>query len=231
MNFSWAQYKGNLDWLEPRTIFLTISGSRAYGTQTPTSDFDFRGIAIAPKEYYLGFNKRFEQVESKDPDLTIFELQKFIKLATDCNPNIVEILYTDPSNHLIVTPAGGRLLDNRELFLSQKAKHTFSGYAISQLKRIKEDWSTRDLKHAMHLVRLMTMCREILQDGEVIVKRPDADFLLSIRNGAWSYEKLIEWADKQDKELTELMKVSKLPKAPDRNKIDKLCVELIEEAL
>jgi hypothetical protein len=77
----------------------------------------------------------------------------------------------------------------------------------------------------------MTMCREILQNGKVIVKRPDAPFLLSIRNGAWSYEQLVDWAQKQDNELTALMRCSILPKSPDMNKLDKLCIELMEEAL
>ena len=62
-----------------------------------------------------------------------------------------------------------------------------------------------DTKHAMHLVRLMRMCREILQGKGVFVKRPDAEELLAIRNGSWKYDDLIEWAGKQDAELTEIM--------------------------
>ena len=83
----------------------------------------------------------------------------------------------------------------------------------------------------MHLVRLMTMCREILEEGVIRTRRPDAEFLLSIRNGAWSYDQLAAWAERQDSELTTLMSTSKLPKTPDRKKIDKLCVEMMEEAL
>ena len=230
--FDWSQYKGNLPWLKDRTIYLTVSGSRAYGTHVEgVSDWDYRGIAVAPREYYLGVMNRFEQAECKDPDLTIFDLQKFIKLATDGNPNISEMLYTEPSDRLIVTPLGQRLIDNRDLFLSQKAKHTFSGYAYAQLKRIKESNFAERLKPAMHLVRLMTMCREILEEGVIRTRRPDAEFLLSIRNGAWSYDQLAAWAERQDSELTTLMSTSKLPKTPDRKKIDKLCVEMMEEAL
>lgn len=89
-----------------------------------------------------------------------------------------------------------------------------------------------DTKHAYHLVRLIRMCREILTDGKVIVKRPDREELLAIRNGAWSYEQLIEFAEKEDKSLNELYATSTaLPKSPDKNKIDELCIKLVESSL
>lgn len=84
-------------------------------------------------------------------------------------------------------------------------------------------------KHALHLVRLLTMCKEILSTGKVIVKRPDAEFLLSIRNGAWDYNKLISWAEQQEKEIMAIK--SDLPYAPDIKKLDELCVELVESML
>jgi hypothetical protein len=83
----------------------------------------------------------------------------------------------------------------------------------------------------MHLVRLLRMCREILAEGRVVVRRPDAEELLAIRSGAWPYERLIEWAKAEDQALTELMRTSPLPREPDRAAIDRLCVELTEEGL
>lgn len=73
-----------------------------------------------------------------------------------------------------------------------------------------------DTKHAMHLVRLLRMGEEILRTGNVIVKRPDAEELLSIRNGAKTYEEIIKWAEKKDNEIRgELYKNTKLPKRSD----------------
>jgi hypothetical protein len=95
---------------------------------------------------------------------------------------------------------------------------------------LEEKWGY-DTKHAGHLVRLLRMCREILATGKVIVKRPDRDELLAIRNGAWKYEDLIAWAALQDEELTQMMKTSVLPRAPDRNALDLLCQQLVEESL
>jgi uncharacterized protein len=354
-----VRYEGNLTWLAAQTILLVKHGSTAYGLNTPTSDLDIKGVAVAPKSVYLGFSKQFEQAESNNPDLVVFEIRKFFRLAAECNPNIIEVLWVDESDILKVTPAGQKLRDLRQAFLSKKAKHTFSGYAMSQLKRIKghyrwlknppteaptreeyglpertlipkdqlaaaqsaiekklavwnlddmsgiepaarqalqqsmaellaeisvtddslwqrgarsigyddnfielldrerrylarqRDWESYrhwlasrnparaeleakhgfDTKHAMHLVRLMRMCREILDTGSVFVKRSDREELLAIRNGAWSYEQLVEWSEKQDKELTERMKLSSLPHSADREKLDQVCVQLVEEAL
>jgi hypothetical protein len=75
------------------------------------------------------------------------------------------------------------------------------------------------------------MCKEILTTGQVRVKRDDAEELLSIRNGAWSYEKLIDWADKMDGEMDSWMKDSPMPHSPDRVALDKVCCEIVESML
>ena len=83
-----ALYHGALTWVPQRTIFLTRAGSHAYGLATPESDLDLRGIVIPPKGYFLGFWHRFEQAESTDPDLVIYDIRKFFHLAAACNPSI-----------------------------------------------------------------------------------------------------------------------------------------------
>uniref|UniRef100_A0AAU8GFA1 Nucleotidyltransferase n=1 Tax=Salmonella phage vB_SEnST11_KE23 TaxID=3161174 RepID=A0AAU8GFA1_9CAUD len=73
-----------------------------------------------------------------------------------------------------------------------------------------------DTKHAMHLVRLMRMAEEILTDGKVLVKRPDAQELLDIRGGKWTLDELLAWADEKDRYIREdLYKKTDLPRATD----------------
>lgn len=346
----------DIEWLWPRTLFLTAHGSHAYGTNLPTSDRDYKGFAVPPKEYFLGYAKRFEQAEFKgDPDMVVYGIQKFFKLAADCNPSIIEVLFTDQADHQIVHPLAIPILQKRDLFISKKAKFTFSGYAVSQLKKIRshkrwidggpqkpperadfglpenplipknqldavqaaikkqieawdidlthmddalridlqekissslaeqgvlkdnqwilagkklglednfielmdaerrfggavnewrsyQTWLVQrnpqrsvleakwgyDTKHGMHLIRLMRMCREILEGKGVQVKRHDAEELLAIRHGLWTYDQLLEWADRQEDELNELYKTSKLPKSPPTLELDKLLVETVE---
>ena len=122
------------------TIFLVKHGSMAYGTNTPTSDVDEKGVAVPPgREYYYG-PKVFEQKDGgweDGHDRCIYDLRKFISLASSCNPNIVEVLYVDKEDRLKLTNVGEILLGMRSLFLSQKAAKTFVGYAVAQLHRIK----------------------------------------------------------------------------------------------
>lgn len=88
-----------------------------------------------------------------------------------------------------------------------------------------------DCKHASHLVRLLRMCREILETKKVNVYREDAAELLSIRNGAWDYDRLMEFVQEEEVRIDEAYKKSTLPKSPDRNKLDKLCIALVERGL
>ena len=134
-----ANKSSHISWIKDRTIFLTVHGSRAYGLETPESDYDYRGICIPPKEYYFSFHKNFEQAELKapEPDATVFDLQKFFNLTSQGNPNTLELLFTEPSDHLVLTDLGRILLDNREQFLSRNLKERYIGYAKAQAHRIK----------------------------------------------------------------------------------------------
>lgn len=136
--FDWLQYRGSREWLRERTLFLTLHGSHAYGTNIETSDIDIKGVAVAPVEHYLGFHTNFEQAEQNEPvDMVIFEISKFMKLASACNPNVVEILFTDPKHHLQVHPVMEKLLAVKDSFLSRQAYFRFVNYAMDQLRRIE----------------------------------------------------------------------------------------------
>lgn len=86
-----------------------------------------------------------------------------------------------------------------------------------------------DLKHVVHLIRLLRMAREILEEGVVRVKRPDAEELLAIRRGAWTYEQIIEFAEREDENLNEVVKNCTLPKVPDMHFFDNMIREMILE--
>jgi len=377
--------------LKERTIILTVAGSRAYGMHTATSDVDMKGVCIPTAPYFHGFMRRFEQADKSShmtpfiPDLTdeeraaveatkiegsVYDIRKFCLLASQANPNILDVLFCRDEEVRICTDLGERLRDARDLFVSAKAMHTFSGYANQQLKRIKthrrwlmnppsgkptraeydlpestlipkdqlgaaeaavrkrmDEWeidygqledaeiihiqmelATRmaeietalgidpdtgekdeakwlaaarsiglddnfvdlmhrekrykaaliewqqyqhwvktrnperaalekkhgfDTKHGAHLVRLLRMGSEILTTGQVHVWREDAEELLAIRAGAWSYEKLIEWSENLDAEMRRIFAAREytIPKSPKSKEIDALCQELVEEAL
>jgi hypothetical protein len=84
-----------------------------------------------------------------------------------------------------------------------------------------------DTKHAMHLVRLMRMGLEILQTGELHVRRPDAEELRAIRDGALSYDELMEIATALQSKMGEAAEACKLPADVDDVRVDRLMFELV----
>ena len=133
--------------VERRTILIGLAGSHGYGLNRPGSDLDYRGVFIAPKEYYLGFDK-IEQKEkgwdtepgmfdflNGEKDTVIYELKKFIQLLAGANPNILELLWL--KQYPVKTEVGKYLCQHRQMFLSKRVKHTYSGYAFAQIKKIE----------------------------------------------------------------------------------------------
>lgn len=117
-------------------ILLGLGGSHAYGTNTPESDLDIRGVALNRKEEILT-NQNFEQFVNEETDTTIYSFNKIVTLLSNCNPNTIEILGLKPEHYLYLSPIGQELIDNSHLFLSKKAVHSFGGYANQQLRRLE----------------------------------------------------------------------------------------------
>lgn len=326
--------------MEQQLLVKHYAGSHAYGTALPSSDVDLRGVFCAdPVNVRTPFFPIREVEDNSEEDTKFYELAHFMKLCLDCNPNIVETLWVDDEDIMFRTPAYDLLREHRKRLLSSKIAFTFSGYALSQLKRIKghnkwinnpqtkeppkpkefvslvqwfgqkkmlprdfnletwrdnyrlvpyagdlygvyyaenhhlynystgslntnfdgerynlgaplalvkfnkeeyklakekheQYWSWKhnrnkarseleeqfgyDTKHAMHLVRLLRMGVEALSCGHILVKRPDAEELLSIRNGTWTYNMVIQYAEEMDRQVREVWyKKTKLPKKPD----------------
>ncbi len=375
-----------------RTVLLVIGGSRAYGLHGPESDVDVKGACIPPRAAVLGIFERFEQVD--DPSAlapledwltaderavgklegAVYDARKVLRLATEANPNILDLLFCRESEIRHVTALGEALRGIRDAFVTQKAQATFAGYAHAQLKRIRnhrswllspprfaptradfglpevalvpkaqrdaaeaavrkqlDGWTldlegldeaqkirvreamqatltdmahavglggsaeavtwtaaarkvglddnliealraerafrsaqqhyvnyqrwTRernparaaleaeygyDTKHGSHLVRLLRMAGEILETGQVHVWRgpdprgpADRDELRAIRDGAWSFDQLVDWADAQTRRLRDLVDQGRavVPASPDRAAIDKFAQDWIARAL
>jgi hypothetical protein len=88
-----------------------------------------------------------------------------------------------------------------------------------------------DCKHGSHLIRLMLMCKEILEFGEVIVKRPDFEMLLGVKRGSMAYDPLIEMAERIEVDCEALYKTSKLQHEADHAALDALVVSITDRYL
>ncbi|MBL4935697.1 nucleotidyltransferase domain-containing protein [Clostridium sp. YIM B02515] len=305
-------------------ILLTTGGSHAYGTDTPKSDLDIRGITLNSAEEILTMNYNDKPIEDRPTDTVIYFLKQIVSLLLNCNPNTIEILGTKEEHLFICTEEGRLLRNNADLFLSKKAAASFGGYAIAQLRRLqnalardsypqkekekhilssiqkqlltlperykeitkgalniyldtsmKEDFDEeifmdinlkhyplRDFKniysdmnnvlkdydklnhrnskkdelhlnkHAMHLIRLLIMGKEILEGKEVHTYREkEISLLMDIRNGSFNYNEIFEMVDKFDKEFKYAAENTILPDEPDYDSVQELLIQINKKVI
>jgi uncharacterized protein len=131
-----------------KIIFRCKVGSHLYGLNRPESDIDYFTVFMPEPEDILGMQK-MEIVDnstknsaeerrntSEDTDDVAYSLPKFLALVVDNNPNIVEVLFAKPEVIEVCDPIFKYLMDNSDKIISQKAKHTFSGYAHAQKQKL-----------------------------------------------------------------------------------------------
>jgi hypothetical protein len=115
-------------------ILECISGSKAYGLETPSSDTDIKGVFILSKEEYYGLDYT-PQVNNDTNDIVFYELGRFLELLSVNNPNILELLNTPEESVIFKHPY---LLEiNSGLILSKLCNKTFGKFALSQIKKAK----------------------------------------------------------------------------------------------
>lgn len=247
-------------WLPNNLMYLTLMGSRAYGINNPDSDYDYYGFCMPPHQYVWpaksGYISGYDVIpvfdqwqshsikdkEGKELDFQVFSIAKFFKLAQDCNPNILDSLFTPDDAVVWMDFCGSKVRKNRHLFLSKILIAKFKGYAKSQLKKLMEknpiETGKRyslvqqygyDTKFAYHLIRLGLECADFLEFADVDWAKYK-DVLINIRTGKWDEKEVMEyWYDLEDRILS-LEEKTELPEEPDYNKIKRLLNELLEDS-
>lgn len=235
------------------TILLGYVGSIAHGTHIPKTDpnsiddKDIMGVCVADESVYYGL-RRFEQkdIQRGEWDSVVYEVRKFFNLLLKQNPNVVGTLWLQEKDYIHVSESGRLILDNRHLFVSKAAYHSFIGYAHAQLhkmthgafegymgekrKKLVEQFGF-DCKNAAHLIRLLRMGIEYLTDGQLRVFREDAAELKDIKQGRWSLGKIQEEAERLFKIAHEAYVRSSLPASPDTGGAEKLLIQIVKKEL
>ena len=363
--------------------YLVLAGSHAHGTNTNESDVDIKGIVLPPEQVRNNIFNTFNQASDSEvisknwahlrnpnnPKLesVIYSVARILQLATTANPSILEILWADDESILNCNTIGQLIRNNRKLFLTNRCRHTYAGYAHQQMEKINrhrrwlinppkkaperkafglqnksnpataeaeayikrqielwniskyenllaeernkikelcwdlvyslnqaskinwdnwpdayynaalhklenetnvspqvlnliksehdyqcalDEWHSYqhwvkdrnpvrkaleikhglDTKHASHLVRLLRTGYEVLTEEVIHVKRPDATEILSIKNGAWSYEQIVAYFSEMRSKLEVAYKTTRLPHSTDQNQINELYTEILKIA-
>ena len=257
--------------LPTNTILLGYMGSISHGTHVPKEDptsiddIDIMGVNITHESTYLGLgyyysteefkktdelnkSKNNEQkvVQYKEYDSVVYEIRKFFKLLLQQNPNVLGLLWLEPHNYIYVSPVGKNIINNRSIFITKEAYHSFIGYAHDQLYKMEhmafEGYMGEkrknlvkqfgyDCKNAAHLIRLLRMGIEFLTDGDLKVFRKDNTELKEIKQGKWSLEKVKKESDSLFTLAREAYVRSELPPKPNYEMAEKLLISILKDNL
>lgn len=218
-------------YLEEYIMYQCVVGSKAYGLEHEGSDTDLRGIYLPPAHLHWSLYGVPEQLENKETDECYWELRKFLILALKANPNVLECLYTPIVKK--ATPLAQELLSIKEIFLSQLIYQTYSGYVMSQFKKLEQDLRNRGhirWKHAMHLIRLLLSGLTLLKEGFLPVSVEEhREQLLMIRDGQQPWKEVNQWRLQLQKEFEEAFASTSLPERPDYEKVNQFLVKARRE--
>jgi predicted nucleotidyltransferase len=209
-----------------KVILKARVGSHLYGLETPESDEDFLGIYVAPTCNVLSLHsKPKETLVTKEPDCTLHEVEKYMRLATQGNPTILELLFCP--KYEIEDNEGEALIKNRDWFLSKRVRDSYGGYAYQQAKKLETrirqglegfgpELKKRYEKHARHIFRLMMQGEELLTNGTITPRVEDPEALFAI--GKLPPEELILLFTETYARYKELPTI--LPDEPNWDKLD-----------
>ncbi|MET8507106.1 nucleotidyltransferase domain-containing protein [Streptomyces sp. NPDC004787] len=204
------------------TIYSCVMGSRAFGLATEDSDTDRRGVYLAPTPLFWRFDKPPAHVEGPAAEQFSWELERFCELALRNNPNVLECLHSPLVEHADAT--GRELLSLRGAFLSRRAHETFVRYAAGQRRKLEADvrqYGAPRWKHAMHLLRLLISCRDLLRSGELRIEVGEGrERLLAVKRGKVSWPEVESWMNRLQDESDTARTTSPLPDAPDRARVE-----------
>ena len=165
-----------------RTIAKVVVGSRLHGLDTPTSDWDYRGIhihSLSDKISPFQTLKNTSWIEG-DEDNTSYELADFCKQAVHGNATILEVFFSDK---IIETSAiHAELRENWRKFMdTERFVAASRGYAHNQWNKfynfedVGGNGQHRTAKFAVAFLRVMWQCEQFLLTGKFECNLEKAD--------------------------------------------------------
>jgi uncharacterized protein len=230
-----------------RLIHLFVGGSELHGAKvTGADDLDIYGVYIEPPEIALGLEFVPHFVWStagnerrngpNDVDVTLYSLRKWAGLACKGNPTALHFLFAEGTIKNLIW---SEIVAKKDVFLARSSARQFTGFADDQLKRMAgqkgrgkkgqqpeiEVKYGYDVKAAMHTLRLLYECKELVSEGRITLPRPERDLLIRVRTGEYSMDKVLTMAEKLVAECRDAADRSPLPDAVDRDAVSQLVSE------
>jgi hypothetical protein len=158
----------------PRPLFATVSGAHLYGFESPDSDWDLRGVFVAPIRAVAGlraFDETFELHGDRDGqelDWVAHEVRKFAQLMTRRNGYVLEQLYSPWVVH------GGPWLEELRAIgagcITKRLVHHYLGFAHNQRALLEGHEST--VKRLLYCYRVYLTGIHVLATGRIEAHLP-----------------------------------------------------------
>jgi hypothetical protein len=159
-------------------------------------------------------------------------------MATKGNATALHFLFAEPQE---VAPETWRKIQaKRELFLARNSTKQFLGFADDQFKRLTGEKGSGkkgqrpeyigkfgyDTKAAMHGLRLLYECLELMAHKCITLPRPEKDLLIEVRSGEWTLDRVLAHAKSLAREVEAAVATSTLPETVDRTAISSLVAQV-----
>jgi predicted nucleotidyltransferase len=236
---------------ERTTILRVPAGSNLHGLNVPgTDDSDEVGICVEDLDAAMGFSE-FEQYiyrtaaerdgkhdapsRAGDLDLTIFSLRKFLRLAMQGNPQILQCLFVPSSLWIRGDARGAQLQELAPLIVSRNAGARYLGYLEAQRQRLLGERGQKktnrpaleakhgyDTKYAMHILRLGFQGVELMSTGKLTLPMPEKDraFVYAVRLGQVPMQEALTKAGELERQIKDLLDDAPVPAEPAREQIE-----------
>lgn len=220
--------------MTPEVLFLSTSGSHAYGTNVEGSDVDLFGIYVPRAEAIFGLAS--DALPAFDATDVRFEsLRHWAAMVVDKNaPDMAEALFWDPVQAEVFTSWMQRIHQKRSLFLSRALVGGYLGYSDGMGKRAlgrRAKDPVDAAKSIMHGIRTAQMAYELATAGQYSVRRPNAEFLVQVRKGEVPFEEALTIHHEVLRAAETARDHSALPERADRGAVSQLLSEITIEVL
>jgi len=172
----------------------------------------------------------------QDVDLTLYSLRKWAGLVCKGNPTALHFLFAPGT---IDSPLWKMVRAHHETFLARDCAKAFLGFADDQIKRVTgekgrgqkgqrvdlEEQFGYDVKAAMHSLRLLFECKELMTDHKITLPRPERDLLVEVRTGKWTLDRVVATAKDLALECENAAATATLPEHVDQAAISTLTAE------